>query len=693
MNPAPNSAPDTRAQTLILCVLLIAAVLAVYFPVTNFGFTNFDDPDYVTQNPRVLAGLSFGNILWAFRTWHPLTWISLMLDVTLFGKSPSGFHLTNLALHIANCVFLFLLVRKMTGALWRSLIVAALFALHPIQVESVAWIAERKGLLSTLFALLSLWFYVDYAKSKTDNDKAGSRTLYLSLFFFTLGLLSKPILITLPCVMLLLDFWPLNRLNSIFPLRNWLPFAKEKIPFFVLSALSAIVTTFFQKEAGALQTVTGYALSSRIENAFVGYIHYLIKILWPTSLVTPYPRVFHWPTLMVLLAALVVIALCAQAIWARRRHPFLFTGWFWFFGILIPVIGLVQVGAQSVADRYAYLPSIGLFIIAVWGVTELLSRVSLPKAVPATLAVLILVACSLRTHDQLGYWRNSGTLFEHAIRVSENNWLAHYSLGSFYDEQGRTEEAMRQYQRTIDIKPNYAAPWNNIGVIFGSRKDFARAAQYFEKATTLQPTMAEFRYNWARALVVQGKSKEALAPLQAAPPSVKSSPPLLGLTADALINLGRPNEALPYLEQLAKQTRDPELQIKLATLGIQLNKPQVAVAHFREALKLKSDWPEVLNNLAWTLATSPDASVRNGKEAIEHATRACELTQQSQPVFLVTLAAAYAEAGQFDKAIATSQKAKDLATRAGNTQLVNGIAPLLNAFNNRKPFHTPPASP
>lgn len=612
--PQPGHAAAKRSAVrrwlespIAVCLLLAGLTLALYFPVTHHDFVNFDDPEYVTKNPRVQAGLTFDGVRWAFGTWHPLTWLSLMLDVSLFGLGPRGFHLVNLLWHVGNTVLAFLLFRKMTGAFWRSALVAALFAWHPVQVESVAWISERKGVLSTFFGLLTLWTYAGYVgrvrcqvSGETPVVSRGTRHAaryyWLALVFFILALMSKPILVTLPCLMLLLDYWPLNRLkpgDRILALKTWLPLIREKIPFLVLSVISSVATAMFQKEAGALQTLGGYSASSRIENAFVGYAHYLGKIFWPTSLATPYPRIFHWPPTVVALALLLTIGLCVAAIWLGRRRPFVLTGWFWFFGMLLPVIGLIQVGAAAVADRYLYLPALGLFILLVWGVSEAVSRRKIPKSAIALAAMLVLTASALQTRDQLRHWQNSETLFQHAIAVTKENWIAHYCLGLYCEERGRTDEAFQHYRRTAEIKPNYAEAWHSLGLLLADRKDFAQAAPSFESAMLARPDVTEYRYNFARALGILGKADEAIAQYRQV---LQQNPGMATAQYDLAVLLaktGKPGEAIAHFrETLRLQPNNPLAHYHLGRIISAGGNPAEAIEHFRAALKLYPDFAQ-----------------------------------------------------------------------------------------------------
>jgi len=591
---AHASAPPRWETVVWVCLLLAGLTFALYFPVAHHDFLNFDDPDYVTKNLRVQAGLTFAGVRWSFGTWHPLTWLSLMTDVELFGAKPGALHLVNLFWHTGNTVLLFLLLRRLTGGLWRSAFIAALFAWHPMQVETVAWIAERKGVLSTFFGLLTLWWYASFVEQSRVKSPKSKVSYTLALVLFALALLSKPMLVTLPCLMLLLDYWPLKRVSPpghSFNFKLWLPIVREKIPFFLLSALSAAATVFWQKEAGALQTLAGYSAASRIENALVGYAHYLGKTFWPVALATPYPRANHWPMVILTLSFLLTAGLCATALWQVRRRPFVFTGWLWFWGMLIPVIGLIQAGAQSVADRYGYMPLVGLFLLVTWSANEAIARWRLPRLAVGLVATLVLLGCAARTRDQLRHWQNSETLFQHAIAVSRDNFLAHYLLGTYYDSLGRGAEAFQQYRRSAEIKPNYADPWNNMGYRLAGEGDFVQAAACFEAAARARPDVVDFRYNLAKALNRAGKTDEAGEQFR----QVLQQKPEFAIAHNdyGLLLLGQRkfDEALAqFQESIRLQPENPLPHFNLGRVFAARGQRAEAIQHFRAALRLRPDF-------------------------------------------------------------------------------------------------------
>jgi Flp pilus assembly protein TadD len=673
-NFKPVGKTNVFAHPAVLCLLLVAVTLVVYWPVTRYDFVNYDDPDYFSSNTHVQAGLTSDNVVWAFCTgyasnWHPLTWLSLMLDRELSGPGPAGPHFTNLLFHLANTVLLFLLLRQLTGLRrdpsassiqaavnWRSAFVAALFALHPLHVESVAWISERKDVLSTFFGLLALWAYACYAQRVTSDQPSPSfgtagkwpafaalrrgkqvtrtekvvavpalscvtchRSLFygLALFFFALGLMSKPMLVTLPLAMLLLDWWPLGRVSSVgcrvpgapAPASQLLTFSRlilEKIPFFVLSAISCVVTFIAQQKGGAVVKLARIPMTGRIENAFVSYARYLDKTLWPASLANPYPHPGHWEFPLMIYSVVLVTGLSAIAVLFARRFPFFFTGWFWFVGTLVPVIGLVQVGGAAMADRYSYLPLVGLFVILAWGGGELWLQRCWPKPFIVLVAGLLLVAGAWQTRIQVGYWQNTETLFQHALAVTQNNIVACNKLGSFYSRQGRMTEAMDYYARALQINPDDAdvlydlgnafaqrGDWdnaissyrhalqvtpdqadilNNLGFALAAKKQFADAIACFEAALKLNPDYADAHNNSATVLFIEHRFDEAVQHYREALRITPGNPQIYSNLGDALVKQGQTTEAVwCYQEALWLKPGDPKIKAKLQALGAQIS--------------------------------------------------------------------------------------------------------------------------
>jgi len=610
------------SELLGICLLLIAVTLAVYWPVLRCDFVNYDDPDYFTANPHVQTGLKPANLLWAFTTrhasnWHPLTWLSLMLDEELFGKGPFGPHLTNLLLHGANTVLLFLLLRCLTAATWRSAIVAALFALHPLHVESVAWVAERKDVLSTFFGLLSLWAYACHAQGVTGGmcrvtrmesvlsrvTCHVSRFYWLALFFFALGLMSKPMLVTLPLVMLLLDWWPLGRMSRVESRGSRVrSLVLEKIPFFLLSAISCAVAFIAQQKGGAVTALTRISLSQRLDNAFVSYVRYLGKTFWPVNLTVLYPLPVHWDARLVIFSLLPVIGLSVAAVWLGRKQPFVSVGWFWFVGTLVPVIGLVQVGIQSMADRYTYVPLIGVFIILVWGLGAVCASLRVTRPLIIFFAMTVLVACAFRTRDQLRFWQNDETLFRHTLAVTKNNYLAYnnlgtwlskkgqiaeamdcfhkslqinpndsdvlYNLGNAFARLGNWDEAINHYQHALQIIPNQPDILDNLGFALAAKKQFADAIACFEAVLKLDPDSADAHNNLATVLFIQKRFDEAIRHFREALRITPDNPQIHSNLGDALLKQGQTAEAVRcYQKALRLNPGDPKIKAKLQALG------------------------------------------------------------------------------------------------------------------------------
>jgi len=513
-------------------LFLTIATLVVFWQVSNCDFINYDDPNYVLNNNHIQNGVTLEGIRWAFTTghaenWHPLTWISHMLDVQVFGLKSQWHHLTNLLLHLANTLLLFFVLHRMTKARWESAFVAALFALHPLHVESVAWVAERKDVLSAFFWMLTMGAYCSYVEHRQP------RKYLIVIFLFALGLMSKPMLVSLPFVLLLLDFWPLQRFQQIRPEQKirtaikkpvsgdkqkgkfrkrhsageygktdhpagspfhwaWIrPLLWEKIPLFALTALSSIVTYIVQQKGGAVASFELFPLNIRFANAFVSYITYIGKTIWPDDLAVLYPYPQLLPAWQVYGAVLLMMAATIMVIWKARRSPYLAMGWLWFAGTLIPVIGIVQVGLQARADRYTYLPLIGLFIMAAWGISELAGKWRYRKEALIVSSTVVLICLCLVTWIQVKYWQNSITLFDHAVIITNNNYVAYFNRGLAYRHLGKYKQALADYDKAIQFNPKYAEAYNNRGVVYSNLGNDQQALGDYDKAIELNPTYAE----------------------------------------------------------------------------------------------------------------------------------------------------------------------------------------------------------
>jgi tetratricopeptide (TPR) repeat protein len=498
--------------------LLALLTLAAFWQMGDHAFINYDDNVYVTDNPQVKAGLTWEGVRWAFSTshaanWHPLTWLSHMADVQLYGLSPLGHYRTNLLLHIANTLLLFLLLHRITGTVWRSAFVSALFALHPLRVESVAWIAERKDVLSALFGLLTLLAYARYVAYPAINS------YLLSLGLFALGLMAKPMLVTLPCLLLLLDYWPLNRFNVLYDTDHdhrqselktqAIRLVLEKLPFLTLTAGSCIITYYAQSNS-SVATLQVYPLLPRIGNALVAYMAYLGNFFYPVGLAVFYPIPKVLPPGKIIGATLLLTAVTIVVIRSRRKQPYLFTGWFWFLGTLVPVIGLVQVGMQAMADRYTYLPTIGIAIMLTWGIAALTEGIPYRRSLLSGAATATLVILTVITMRQLAYWQNSFTLFNHALAATENNPIAHKQLGIYFHSQQRYREAVQQYSRSLAIDPYQAIVHHNIGLDFAMLGDLKNAELHLLEATRINPNMAYTPFVLATVYSRQNRDEEAI---------------------------------------------------------------------------------------------------------------------------------------------------------------------------------------
>ncbi len=676
-------------------LLLGLTTLVVYWPVLRHGFVNYDDTDYVTANPYVQAGLSTQGLAWVWhsevaRNWHPLTMLSHMLDCQIYGLRPWGHHLTSLLFHIANTVLLFLLLWQMTRAVWRSGFVAALFALHPLHVESVAWVAERKDVLSTFFFLLTVGAYVSYAaRSEIRNPKPEARSAnartpvpnrrfgyyWLALSLFALGLMSKPMLVTVPFVLLLLDYWPLRRfeLPALGRSKSKAPAPSgkasrptagqtappprllwEKLPFLALSVASCVVTFRVQQSGGAVLDVGNLPIAARLANACMSYVRYLGKMVWPDGLAALYVRTVPWPSWQVALAALALLAATVAVIRLARERPYLAVGWFWYLGTLVPVIGLVQVGMQTMADRYTYIPLIGIFIALAWTGWDLASRWRVPWVGLATASALMLAACCVITRQQLAWWTSSESLFRRMITAVEGNYMAHYNLGNLYSREDKLAEAVKHYEAALKAQPNYAEAHNNLGQVLLRQRRFDEALAHYEAAVRLRPEHLYY-FNLANALMDAGKPADAVANYQQAlrlNPNSSQAHHHLGLAlqaqgkaeaamaefraalqlqrdyesaehqlANRLADAGRLDEALVH--DLAAVRLDPRHAENYNGLGIcyaMQGKLVEAERQFREAIRLKPDYAGAQSNLGNALGGQNKL-----EEAIPHYQKALEV--------------------------------------------------------------------
>ena len=668
-----NDPKHTTFNVLLVILCLIIVIIAVYTKVQNFDFVGYDDELYVTQNQYVQKGISTEGLKWAFTTfhtanWHPLTWLSHMLDFELYGLNPAGHHWTNVEFHIANTLLLFFILFKMTGAVFRSAFVAALFALHPLHVESVAWIAERKDVLSTFFGLLSIGAYYSYVK------KSSAKYYLLLIILISLGLMAKPMLVTLPFVLLLLDFWPLNRFqfqhdsrlsskeDYVDAIRKNLRIILEKIPLFIPIIISCIITFFAQKSEGAVKAIWALPMKYRIENAIVSYVKYVLKAVWPYNLAVFYPHPENTiPLWQITGGILLIAAACFGAIRTARKYPYILVGLFWYFGTLVPVIGLVQVGDQAMADRYTYVPLIGIFIIVSWGFSDLLKKrlrgqkseirgqrsgiVSgvansldknlFQKIFLGTSVAILLVVMSWKSFIQLNTWKNGITLFEHALSVTQNNYLAEnnlgtaygsknldkallhyktaikikpgyvnalYNLGTVYEEKGQIDKAISNYLKVLKINPDNFGALNNLGLIFFKQGDYDKAIHYFKTVLKTDPKKTNVRMNLANVLFLQAKPDEAISLYREILHDESEIADVHYNLANVLSYQKNIDEAVHhYKEALRIDPKYSKAYYNLGNIFLIQGKIEEAVANFFKAIQFKPDYVQVYNKLGLIL--------------------------------------------------------------------------------------------
>ncbi|MGO9586534.1 MAG: tetratricopeptide repeat protein [Limisphaerales bacterium] len=660
----------------LIGLLLALVTLLVYLPATRDGFVNYDDQDYVTENSVVQQGLTWPGIKWAFTTghasnWHPITWLSHMADCELFGLNPGAHHLVNVLFHTANVVLLLLLLLRLTGELWPAAFIAALFAWHPLHVESVAWISERKDVLSTFFALLTLLAYARYVQCVTGDlcqetrtpptlppvTRHPSRFYWLALFFFALGLMSKPMLVTLPFVMLLLDYWPLKRVASD---PRWVSkvmrLALEKWPFFLLAAVSCVVTFLVQSQRSgdAVASLELVPLHYRFCNALASYGIYLLKLVWPVGLAVfyPLPDRLTW-ILMVATVSGVVLVIISSFVWRMgRAQAYLPVGWLWFLATLVPVIGLVQVGGAALADRYTYIPSIGVFLAVTFGVCELADRFQVPQKAIATAGALILAICLILTENQLRYWHDSETLFAHALAVTKNNHVAHVNLGVALEQKGELNEALAEYRAAEQLAPELYHIHNNLGNLLDNLG---------------HPNEALTEYRWA-VLLNPGR------------PSLHNGEGVV------LAELGRFDEALRQFKEAARlDPAYPWAHFEIGRLRLKQGRDAEAVDEFRAALRMDPNNFQILAYTAHVLAADENPQIRDGKTALVLAVKAKVLTDGAQPLVLDALGMACAETGDFTNALEVTQRAIDLATAAQMKKL-EPLQQRMELYKNHRPW-------
>lgn len=703
-----------KLHTFLGCAALVALVFAVYGQVARHEFVDYDTQDYVTENPRILAGLSWEGVRWAFTSsfaanWFPLTWISHMLDVELFGVRPGAHHLVNVGLHALSAVVLFLAWLAMTSEWTKSWFVAAVFALHPLHVESVAWIVERKDVLSTLFGWSCLLAYARYAAHPS------ARRYCAALVCLALGLMSKPMLVTWPAVLLLLDVWPLAR-RAV----GWKRLVIEKLPFLALSVASAIVTVWAQSAGGAVQRLDQLPLSARLANAPVAVMRYLGSAFWPSHLAFyyPHPREGLAPVEVALALALIA-GISIAAIALRRRAPYVGVGWCVFLGTLVPVIGLVQVGGQALADRYMYVPLLGVSIIVAWGVPDLVARWPGRRTVLGIAGAAAVIALAFGAWFQTAVWRNTQSLCEHALAVTQANHVAHDVLAISLVKHGEIDAAVAHLHEALRLDSGDLDALANLAGALVRQNKPQEAEIHARRALALAPDRAKLHAALGASLLAQGRFEEARVELEQALSLDGGIASAHGNLAAALEALERPLEAqaayaralrlrpdfttarlglarlyaqsgelaradAEYALVLRHEPAQPDALRGLARVRVTEQRPREALALLETALRAHPDWPLAMADVAWILAAETDPKLRDVRRAVELAERASATSQERVPAVLDALALAYAADGRFEEAIAAATKAVARTHESGERELAGKIARRLESYRGRR---------
>jgi len=656
------STEEIRHKNLIpvlICLALAILTVIAFWSLKDCGFINLDDDIYVYENASVQSGLNWNSIGQAFSSeltkvghWHPLTWLSWMLDYQIFGLNSQGFHLINLLFHVMNTILLFLILRRMTKTLWPSAFVAALFAIHPLHVESVAWIAERKDVLSTFFWMLTMGAYSYYVESP------GFRRYCFVFLFFALGLMAKPMLVTLPFVLLLLDYWPLRRFqerrpdhkvqteesklltsdkqkkkskkNDVVTVNERLevkkqadpeykwsliyPLIWEKVPLFVLAILSSIVTYFAAQSAGTVSSVEEIPLIVRIGNAFVSYIAYIVKMIWPSNLAVFYPYPKFLVPWQVLGSVVLMIAITLAVIWRAKRSPYLATGWLWYTGTLVPVIGILQAGAQAMADRYTYIPLIGLFIIVAWGVSDLLKKWHYRKEILLVSSALVILCLSIKTWTQVGYWQNSFTLYDHTLTVTDYNWVVYSNRGAAFGGLGNYGQAIEDLSRAIEIKPSHVKAYYNRGVAYNRLGNYRQAIEDLNKAIESKPSHAEAYNNRGNAYSGLGNYRQAIEDYNKAIENNPAYAEAYNNRASAYNGLGNYKQAIEdYGRAIEINPAFAEIYFNRGNAYYYLGDYRQAIVDYGKAIEIKTGYMDAYFNrgVAYVKSGNKDMAVND----------------------------------------------------------------------------------
>lgn len=742
-SPADSLGTGIQRQRLQIAwgvsALLAVAANAVYAQVRSFEFVSYDDPFFVTGNQRVLAGVTPESVAWAFTSieafWHPLTWLSHMLDVQLYGAWAGGHHLTNLVWHAAAVVLLFWAWFRLTDDLWPSALVAAIFAFHPLHAESVSWVSERKGVLSSFFYIAALWAYAGYVR------RPSVARYLLVTAALCLGLMSKPTLVTLPCVLLLLDYWPLGRLRlgsrDVSAAWSWpcdpRPLGRlllEKLPWLLLAVAASFIAVLAEEEAGALDWIPGLSWPSRVCNALIVPWLYLGKFFWPAGLMFFYPHPGNDVSRLAAAAgALAIVAVLALAVWQMRRRPYLLVGWLWYLGTLVPVLGLVQVGGHRMADRYTDIPLIGVSVALAWGLAELQRKYSKAAAGFTIVAAAALLALAGLSWLYAGYWHDSEALYRRALAIDGDNWVALSNLGLWLDRAGRNDEALAMHRRAIKVNPDNAAAVSNLassllrqgriaeaierlhpmavkqpgsysiranlGLALFRAGRMAEAEEHFLEAIRLRGDSADVRRNYGLFLARRGQVDEAIAQFHEAialQPGQKRD--YLSI-AHLLHDYGRYDEAVAaYSALLERWPKTFEGYEGRANAQLLTGNWRQAVDDYRRAIEIDPQSLPALLGLIWILSASPDAGVRDGAAAVRAGEHACGITQYADAQALDALAAANAEIGKYPRAIELAERARQQARLRGEAVLAQEIEKRIALYRQGEPYRGPaPAAP
>jgi protein O-mannosyl-transferase len=665
---AMSGASECITSRRVVCIVSIALAvltLTVFARTLGDGFVNYDDNSNVYENPFVTNGLTKAGMVHAFTksengTWDPLTTLSHMADCQMYGLNPAGHHLTNVLLHTASVILLFILLHRMTGALWPSAFVAALFAIHPLRVESVAWVSERKDTLSGLFFLLTLWAYVKYVnESKIQSPK--SKVFYiLTLVLFALGLLSKAMLVTLPVILLLLDYWPLKRFPNLESKNSGVTLIRlviEKLPLFTLSLAACVIAVIAQRDARAVQSFAKVPFGLRVENAIVSVGWYVGRMFWPARLAVlyPYPQTGVAPVGLVLGLTILIVISTGAILW-RRTKPYILIGWLWYLIMLAPVIGMVQLGQQAHADRYTYLPEIGLYIALAWAVADLFPPWPARRMVFAACAVSAIIALSIVAVVQTSYWHDSESLWRRALACTSENAVAHYGLGLTLVEAGKPEKAVDEFQSAVGMAPDYAEARNNLGYLRFRQGRMDDAITQFQAALLIQPDYAESHNNLGLVYHAQGRLDDAID---------------------------------EYLEAGRLKPDYAEAHFNLANIYNQQGHTDEATAEYEKAIELRPNLQparQALRAIAWVMATNPDTVKRNGPQALKLAEQLSQSSDGNDVSDLATLAAAYAETGKYSDAVKTASQARQLALSQNYTALAAALQRQIELYQAGQPL-------